>query len=96
VSERIERLREAVETMHRCKAQHVASNPVLESFRGKVAWEGVVETFDLSGHPKAKRCYAWSFRENGEPKYTTVLEIPPVESPETAVKVAIAAEARSS
>jgi hypothetical protein len=44
--------------------------------------------------PKAKRCYAWSAVENGEPKYTTVLEIPPVDSPESAVKVAIAAKAK--
>jgi hypothetical protein len=39
-----------------------------------------------------KRCYAWSFLEN-ETQYTTVLEIPPVNSPESAVKVAIAAKA---
>ena len=94
MSERIERLRDAVEKMYHCKAQHVASNPVRESFQKKVAWEGVVETFDLNGHPKAKGCYAWSFRENGDPKYTTVLEIPPVNSPESAVKVAIAAKGK--
>jgi hypothetical protein len=49
---------------------------------------------DIEGHPKAKRCYAWSFLENGQPQYTTVLEIPPVDSPESAVKVAIAAKGR--
>jgi hypothetical protein len=63
-------------------------------FRGEVAWDGIVETFDIEGHSKAKRCYAWSFLENGEPQYTTVLEIPPVDSPQSAVKVAIAAKAR--
>jgi hypothetical protein len=26
-------------------------------------------------HPQSKRCYAWLFTENGEPKYTTVLEL---------------------
>lgn len=92
MSERIDKLKEAVETMHRCKAKHVASNPVIELFRGEVAWDGVVETFAIEGHPKAKRCYAWSFSKNGEPKYTTVLEIPPVDSPESAVKVAIASK----
>ena len=94
MSERIAKLKEAIETMHRCKAQHVRSEPVIDLFRGEVAWDGVVETFDIEGHPKAKRCYAWSFPENGEPKYTTVLEIPPVDSPESAVKVAIAATSR--
>jgi len=66
---------------------------VIELFRAKIAWDGVVETFDLQGHPQAKRCYAWSFTEHGEPKYTTVLEIPPVDSPQSAVKVAIASKA---
>lgn len=80
--------------MHHCKATHIASEPVIELFRGDVAWDGVVETFDIEGHPKAKHCYAWSFIENGEPQYTTVLEIPPVDSPETAVKVAIASKAK--
>ena len=93
MSERIEGLKEAVEKMHHCKARHAVSN-TMEFFLGEVAWEGVVETFEIEGHPKAKRCYAWSSRENGEPKYTTVLEISPVNSPESAVKVAIAAEAR--
>ena len=94
MSERIDNLREAIETMHKCKARHVGSKRVIELFRDKIAWDGVVETFDLEGYPQAKRCYAWSFRENGEPKYTTVLEIPPVDSPQTAVRAAIAAEAR--
>jgi hypothetical protein len=44
-------------------------------FRAKIAWEGIVETFDRQGHLQSKRCYAWSFTENGEPKYTTVLEL---------------------
>ena len=93
--ERIEKLREVIETMHNCKARHVRSERVTEKFRGEVAWDGIVETFDIEGHPKAKRCYAWSFSENGEPKYTTALEIPPVESPESAVKIAIAAKGKS-
>jgi hypothetical protein len=60
----------------------------------QIAWDGIAEIFDLAGHSKANRCYAWSYLENDEPQYTTVLEIPPIDSAETAVKVAIAAEAR--
>lgn len=41
------------------------------------------------GMPHAKRCYAWSFMDKGEPQYVTVLEIPPVDSAETVVKIAI-------
>jgi hypothetical protein len=80
--------------MHEWKAAHERSAPVVEMFGKQTAWEGIVESFALTGHPKAKRCYAWSFLENGQPQYTTVLEIPPVDSPESAVKVAIASKAR--
>ena len=39
--------------MHHCKARHVGSELVIDLFRGEVAWDGVVETFDIDGHPKA-------------------------------------------
>ncbi len=81
--------------MQKCKARHIVSEPVIDLFQGEVAWDGVVATFELEGHPKAKRCYAWSFIENGETQYTTVLEIPPVHSPEGAVQVAIASKMKA-
>jgi hypothetical protein len=48
---------------------------------------GDSEVFDLSGHPKAKWCCRWSFSEPEE--FITILELPPVESPQDAVKVAV-------
>jgi hypothetical protein len=77
-----------------CKARHVESKPVIELFLGKVAWDGVVEAFELTGHPHAKRSYAWSYVDKGEPQCVTVLEIPPVDSAETAVKIAIVGKLR--
>lgn len=94
MSPRIEQLREAVEVMHKCKAQHEKSVPVVEMFGDKTVWEGVVESFAITGHPKAKRCYAWSFQDRGETRYMTVVEIPPVVSPQTAVRAAIASKAQ--
>ena len=94
MSPRIEQLREAVEVMHKVKAQHEKSVPVVEMFGGKTVWEGVVESFAITGHPKAKRCYAWSFLEGSEPRYIMALEIPPVDSPQTAVRAAIASKAQ--
>jgi hypothetical protein len=44
--------------------------------------------------PEAKHCFAWSYREGGEAKTMAVLEISPIDSPQTAVKAAIAARAR--
>jgi hypothetical protein len=60
----------------------------------RTAWEGVVESFAITRHPKARRCYAWSFLDNSETRYVTVLEIPPVESSQTAVGVYLASEAQ--
>lgn len=50
--------------------------------------------FALVGYPKAKYAYAWTYREGNQNKTVVVLKIPPVDSPQTAVKVAIAAKAR--
>jgi hypothetical protein len=94
VSERIYKLCEAVEIMHHSKARHEKSVPVVEMFGDKTVWESVVESFAITGNPKAKRCYAWSFLEGKEPRYVTVLEIPPVESPQTAVRASIVADAK--
>jgi hypothetical protein len=95
--EYIERVKLAVEHLHNCGASHRATVPVCEVFQGKTIWEGEVEVFDLTGHPKAKRAYAWSHREGKDDKgerFVAVLEIPPVESPQTAVKVAIVSEVK--
>jgi hypothetical protein len=98
----LEELDGAIVKLHGCEGTHVASVPVREVFQGKVAWEGVVEVFKLTddpkrGHPVAKHCYAWGYKnEKGGWEITTVLEIPPVVSPQTAVKAAIAAHARQS
>ena len=93
--EDIERVKLALGHLHNCGAIHRATVPVHEVFQGQTVWQGDVEVFDISGHPKAKRAYAWSHREGkndqGE-RFVAVLQIPPVDSPQTAVKVAIVAE----
>ena len=95
MTERIGRLKQAVEKAYECKARHVVSEEVTDLFQGEVAWDAVVATFELEEHPKAKRCYAWAHIEDGEPQYTTVLEIPPVNSAESALEASIATKARS-
>lgn len=91
MSPRIEKLRDAVQVMHRCSAVHAESVPVLEIFKTGPVWEGVVEVFDITGHARAKRCYAWSYLQNGETQFVTVLELPPVNSPLSAVRASIMA-----
>jgi hypothetical protein len=89
------RLQVAIQRLHNCGANYRETVPVEEVFQGRTIWQGEVEVFDLYGHPKAKVGYGWSHREGKDDKgerFVTVLQIPPVTSPETAVKVAIAAE----
>jgi hypothetical protein len=40
------------------------------------------------GHPKAKRCYGWSYDEPEQ--FITILELPPVTDANSAVKVGVA------
>jgi hypothetical protein len=88
--EYLERSKLAVEHLHQCSAVH-------ETFRGQTVWQGEVEVFDITGHPKANRAYAWNHREGpndeGE-RFVAVLEIPPVQDAQSAVKVAIVARAK--
>ncbi len=100
MSERIENLKLLVERSEKCRASHLASTVVRIPYpeeRG-MAWEGVVETFDLQGHPEGlHRVYAWErpARKGEEAEFKIVLGKPPINSPEDAVKVAIAALYRS-
>jgi hypothetical protein len=88
-------IRRAVERAGECEAQHVESVAVVEMFRGKTVWEGIVESFKLTGHPKAKRAYGWAYQDDEETRYVAVLELPPVDSANTAVRAAIAAGAQN-
>lgn len=93
--ESIRELEEAIRKTHGCDSEHVESVPVVEQFEGQIAWQGTVEVFRLIDHPKAKRAYAWRYRAGGNvTRCVTILEIPPVDSPQFAVKVAIAAKSK--
>ena len=66
---------------------HLRTEPVHEKFKGKTIWKGYVEVFGLAGHPKAKHCYGWT---SGEPEeFITIMELPPVDSAQSAVKVGV-------
>jgi hypothetical protein len=97
VQDNIDQLRDAVEQQHGGTATLLQSVPVHETHAGKAVWEGVVHVFDLVGHPKATRAYAWSSPIGGSTKrrFFAVLHIPPVDSPEKAVRAAIVAEHKS-
>jgi hypothetical protein len=86
-----------IRDLHGSEPIWVKTVPVKEIFQGQTVWEGDVEVFDLQGHPKADRVYAWSHiagEDDQQKRYVTVLHIPPVDSPQTAVKLAIVQEFR--
>jgi len=91
------RLQLAIEHLYNCGARHRNTVPVHEVFHGQTVWKGEVEVFDLEGHPKANRCYGWSHptgKDDKDERFLTVLEIPPVESAETAVRVSIVSDSK--
>jgi hypothetical protein len=94
----IEELKEAIRHLHGAEATHSESVPVRETFRGETVWEGIVEVFDLVGHPKASRAYAWT-NETDDPAnphhHVTVLHLGPIKSAADAVRAAIVQEYRS-
>jgi hypothetical protein len=83
----IARLQVTVSQLHNCGAVWRETVPVHEVFKGKTLWHGDVEVFDLNGHPKAKRCYGWSYDEPEQ--FITILELPPVTDAQGAVKVGV-------
>jgi hypothetical protein len=94
----IEELQAVILNLHGCNTVHVETVPVTEEFQGETVWQGEVEVFETTDHPKAKRIYGWGHVTGDDDqgrRYVTVLGLPPVTSPETAVKAATIQEIRS-
>lgn len=94
----IEELRDVIRRLHGADATHVESVAVKETFKGQTVWEGIVEVFDLVGHPTAHRVYAWA-NDTDDPErprhHVTVLHLHPIKSAQDAVRAAIVQEFRS-
>ena len=97
VMDYIEELRDVIRHLHGVESTHVDSVPIKETVQGKTVWEGIVAVFDLTGHPKTNRLYAWAYEtENPKrPRHVTVLHMGPVTSPLLAVRAAIVEEFRN-
>ena len=86
-----EALKQAVERLHQCQAVFLEDVAVVEKFGEKTVWQGIVSVFGIKGHRQTTKCYAWSSPIEGSTKrrYYAVLHIPPVDSPENAVRASI-------
>jgi hypothetical protein len=89
VNRRIEKLKDTIELNDHCRAEHVDSKAVIEMAGEKTVWEGVVEVFELVGHGEAKRCYGLLSQIGPRPQVVTERELPPVRSPQLAVRAAL-------
>lgn len=91
----IDELKDVIHKLHGATATHVESVLVTEVFNGQTVWDGIVEVFDLHCHPGTHKVYAWA-HETDDPdspkRYVTVLHIPPVVSPITAVRTTMVSE----
>jgi len=94
---KIDDIRTAVERMHNCKASYLEEVVVIEKFGDKTVWEGIVYVFDIEGHSKAKQCFAWASPTEGSKKYRyyAVLNVPPIDSPEKAIRASIVQDHRT-
>ena len=87
---------DAIRHLHGCEATHVETVAVHERApNGETIWQGGVEAFALSGHPKASKAYAWSEATTGtKRRFFAVLGIGPVTGAAEAVRASILAAAR--
>ena len=91
----IAELQAAILNLHGCEATYLETVSVTEEFQGETVWQGEVEVFETHDHPKAKRIYAWGHatgEDDQARRYVAVLDLPPVNSPQSAVRAAIMQE----
>jgi hypothetical protein len=91
----IAELRDVIRKVHSVDSRHLESVRVKETFKGMTVWDGVVEVFELIGHPKAAKVYAWAHETENLDKpvrHVTVLHLGPVDSALKAVQISILGE----
>jgi hypothetical protein len=91
----IQELRDVIHYLRGGKAGHLENVPVTETFQGQTVWDRVVEVFQSKGHPETHGVYSCIHATDDpvKPKrHVTVLHIPPVVSPRSAVQAAIVQE----
>jgi hypothetical protein len=81
----------AIENRAKCNAVHFQTQPVRLAIDGKEVWKGKVEVFQLKDHPQAKLAFGWGYQNDQKKiEYITVIGIPPLDNPLSAVKAFVA------
>lgn len=92
---KVDKLRDVIHALHGGQATHRESVPVKEIFNGETVWDGIVEVFQLKGHPKTDTVYAWLHDTGKRIEPVTVLHIHPATTPLAAVRAFIVQEYRN-
>jgi hypothetical protein len=87
-------LKRVIEELHECSSEHLETAHVHETFLGRTVWQGPVEVFAVTDHPRARKCYAWIRPQLGKRKrsrFFAVLGNSAVQTPLDAVKFVLVA-----
>jgi hypothetical protein len=79
----------AFRDLYDCEAIYLETVRVDVS-KNNTKWLGNVEVFRLCGHPQTARGYAWACDKLKPGDIVALLQLPPVTSPRTAVRVVLA------
>ena len=79
-------LQNAIRDQYGSESNYCRTVLVQEKVDAGMQWDGFVKVFDLLDNPAAQCCYAWSYQEGGEQKFITMANIPPIDSPGSAVR----------
>ena len=82
----VERLKDTIRVLYRCEARHIDSVRLQDTFSAQLAWDGVVEIFELDGCDESSHCFAWNYREHGITKSHAILSVNGVNSAQAAVR----------
>lgn len=93
VDKHIDQLKRVIESQHGGSAAFFKSLRVSHATKYLTEWDGIVHLFDLKGHPKTKRAYAWTSAIKGgtKPRFFAVLHADHITGPAEAVKAAATA-----
>jgi hypothetical protein len=89
----VDLLKQVIEIQHGGKSEFAQSVRVAKWSGHPSSWDGVVHIFTLTGHPTARRAFAWSSPIAGShsQRYFAVLQQGRVRTPAEAAKAAAAA-----
>jgi hypothetical protein len=83
----------AVERATGGRVVYLESVPVVETFKGRPVWSGIVEVFQVE-KPPPDRAYGWQVEDDDGPQYVAVLGTPPIDCAIAAVRAWLVSKAR--